>query len=396
MLILPTLALAQSPAWVPMPLLPPEAAKAGISPGGEGGQWPRDIVISQSDPKFLLLGIDVGGLYRTLDGGAHWEQASVGWNARGANAFAIDPRNADHVIGIGGNSMDWGENWGSNVPNGLYLSGNRAASWKHVLAVRDGVGGAVAFDPSSYDSQRRICTVAYYASHRVGLYKTVDGGATWQKVSAATVGKNLDNDTGVFLRILPRSGVVVFGGKGGFWRSANGGKTFEQTVQGDVWGADCVASQPNTVWISGAMGVQVSQDGGKTFKASELSGLDRQGGKPVRTLAVSPADPKRMSAWVMGDNWQWKRYTSHDGGSHWAEWKIEKGLAPLPLNVRQGYAAWHPTDSNRVYGIGGDWVTRSDDGGKTFHWSANGYNGIMLGGMFNFSMHATNFAFLAF
>jgi hypothetical protein len=46
---------------------------------------------------------------------------------------------------------------------------------------------------------------------------------------------------------------------------------------------------------------------------------------------------------------------------------------------------WHPTDESTLYGIGGDWITRSTDAGKTLAWYANGYNGIMLGGMFNFS-----------
>lgn len=385
-----------TPKWIPMPLLSPEAAKAGIAPGGEGAQWPRDIVISHSDPNFLLLAIDVGGLYRSSNGGKLWQQATVGWNARGANAFAIDPKNADHVIGIGGNSIDWSADWGGTPPHGLYHSNNRAASWKHVLSVHAGLGGSVAFDPASYDSARKICTVAYYASHTVGLYKTTDGGEAWSKVSAYPVNRNLDKDTDVFLRVHPMQGIVYLGGKDGFWRSENGGTTFKKMQDGEVWGMDTVAKQPDIVYITGSMGVQVSRDAGRTFAAVAANGLDRQGNKPVRTISVSPADPKRMSAWIQGDNWQWKRYSSHDGGINWQEWKIEKGFAPLPQNVRQGYAAWHPIDPNRVYAIGGDWVTRSDDGGRTFRWDSNGYNGIMLGGMFNFSKHTPNTVFLAF
>ncbi|HSV72128.1 MAG TPA: hypothetical protein VLH79_00005, partial [Chthonomonadales bacterium] len=53
--------------WVPMPLLTREARAAGVHPGGEGAQWPRGpVAVSPADPRFLLLPIDVGGLYRSL------------------------------------------------------------------------------------------------------------------------------------------------------------------------------------------------------------------------------------------------------------------------------------------------------------------------------------------
>ena len=71
---------AFAPHWIKMPILTPEAKRAGIFPGGEGSQWPRGpVAMSPADPNFLLLPIDVGGLYRSLDGGAHWEVCMVGW-----------------------------------------------------------------------------------------------------------------------------------------------------------------------------------------------------------------------------------------------------------------------------------------------------------------------------
>jgi hypothetical protein len=68
----------------------------------------------------------------------------------------------------------------------------------------------------------------------------------------------------------------------------------------------------------------------------------------------------------------------------------------MPNNVRNGFNAWHPKDPNIMYGLGGDIVTRSTDGGKTLRWYNNGYNGVMMGGMMNFSAHAPKTVFLAF
>jgi photosystem II stability/assembly factor-like uncharacterized protein len=376
-----------------MPLLPPAAAKAGVFPGGEGGQWPRGLVISQSDPNFLLLAIDVGGLYRTLDGGKFWQQASVGWNARGANGFAIDPKNPNHVIGLAGNSMDWNAGWGKS-PMGVYLSTDKAASWKQVHPLLEKDGNAVAFDPTSYDPATKTCRVAYVSSPKAGLLRSADGGATWTKVSDQPLSMVQDEWSGPRLVVHPKTGAVYLGGKTGLFASADGGKTFSKARDGSVWGLSILPNAPFRLYVSGDDGIFASADG-KTFNALPTNGIERQG-KPIRLITVSPADPRRMACWVQGDNWKWARYTTRDGGANWAEIRFDNANATLPNNVRQGYFAWSPTDANVVYNIGGDWVTRSTDGGQTFHWWANGYNGIMLGGKFNFSAHDPDAVFLAF
>lgn len=156
---------AQSINWQPMPLVSAESLKMpGVTIGGEGGQWPRRAPqISASDPNFLLLPIDVGGIYRSTDGGKLWRQSSAGWNARGANDFAFDPKNASRVIGVGGNDDAWNPSWGQS-PNGLYISTDKALSWKQTLAVPDGRAGRVVIDSASFDKAKGYCMTAYYSS----------------------------------------------------------------------------------------------------------------------------------------------------------------------------------------------------------------------------------------
>ncbi|MBC8101392.1 MAG: hypothetical protein H7Z41_02230, partial [Cytophagales bacterium] len=395
-------AQSKSPApaaarWRKMPLLSPEAKKAGISPGGEGGQWPRGgVAVGPADPDFLLLPIDVGGLYRSLDGGRNWEMALVGWNARGANGFAMDPRNPNRVLGIAGNSLNWKAEWGQ-TPHGVYLSTNKAASWKQTLSSPDGMGGAVAYEPVSFDAARGYCAVAYYASHTQGLFRTSDGGATWQKVSDQPIGMEPEPNAKVTLACHPaRRGTVYLGGKTGLFKSEDAGTTFRKVRGGEVRGLAVVPSLPDDVFVSGSEGILRSTDAGQTFAPLAAAGLDRLDGKPVRDLAVSPADPNRIGCWVSGDKWKWTRYVSHDGGSTFQTVTTNSQNAILPQNSRQGYITWHPSEPKVSWNLGGDWVTKSTDGGRTFLWSANGYNGVMLGGMFSFSAHAPGVVFLAF
>lgn len=386
---------AQTPApaqWVKIPLLSPDAQKMGVFPGGEGGQVVRDLQVSQSDPTFLMLGIDVGGLFRTRDGGAHWETATVGWNARGANAFAIDPRNPDHVLGVGGNSSDWDKNWGRNFPNGLYLSTNRAASWRHLLPRWEGTGGAVAWEPASFDKKLGACQTAYFLPRDGGLWKTSDGGKTWAEINKEA--------KAAFMRPHPtRAGVLYLGGPNGAERSDDGGLHFTPVTKEPVFGLDVSPAAPESVWMSGKTGVLVSRDGGKTafvpVGSAGQAGLDLKN-KPVQNVRVSSLDTGLLACWIQGDNYQWIRYTSRDGGASWATVQFDNHLATLPYNVRDGLFAFHPTNKQVMWGLGGDWVTQSVDGGKTFGWKNNGNNGIMVGGSFNFNPRTPQTVFLAF
>ena len=400
----------EKPRWQKMPILPPSAARAGVFPGGEGSQWPRyNIAVARTDPDFLLMPIDVGGLLRSLDGGKNWSQTMNGWNARGANDFAIDPRNAAHVLGVAGNSMDWGAGWGAS-PHGVYLSSDKAASWQQVLSVTDGFLTHIAFDPSSYDANQKICRVAYFASYSSGLQRTDDGGKTWRAVSRLPIENRLDKDNGALIAVHPTRGTLYLGGKNGFFRSDDGGKTFQNVLEGEIWGLSVCEKTPDEVWISGAPGLLHSSDGGHTFAPLLAQGVDRNGDKPIRNVNVSPANPQQMLCWVAGDNWAWIRYLSRDGGRTFAPIKVLEGtaqraggdngvaggLAALPFNVRNGWFGWHPTNPNIVWGIGGDWATKSLDGGQTFEWSNNGNNGIMVGASLNFSSTAPDVVMLGF
>jgi hypothetical protein len=366
----------QSQQWEALPIVTKATLEAGFK-GGEGGQVIRSLAISSSDPNFLMMGTDVGGLYRSLNGGQRWEPCNVGWNARGANAFAIDPRNPNRVLGAGGNSIDW--KVGDIGVNGLYLSTDKASSWKHVLPMPEAHGGSIAFDAASFDAARGFCTVAYFASPKSGIWKTLDGGTNWKQTSA-----QLSNSQ---IEVHPTKSVVYVASSGesdaGFYRSTDGGANFSRVSEQAVWGVDAIKGSPDTVYISGDGGVFKSSDVGLTFSpAGRNSGLPAD--KPARNVQVSPANPRNMVCYT--DTWaKTTRHYSNDGGDSWAEVKFDNTLATLPYNRRDGVWVWHPTDASTLFGIGGDWITRSTDAGKTLAWYANGYNGIMLGGMFNFS-----------
>ena len=175
-------------AWEPIPLVTAEAREAGVRIGGEGAQAARSLAIDAQEGDFLLYGIDVGGIFRSVNGGESWEPANVGFPARGASAVAIDPRNARRALAVGMNTTTYAR-------HGLYLTEDQAASWRSVMAVRTAASWdprlQIAYDAQSFDPQAGFTRDVYWSrpTHdepggREGyvdpaICKSTDGGATW-------------------------------------------------------------------------------------------------------------------------------------------------------------------------------------------------------------------------
>ena len=100
--------------------------KQGVTTGGEGCQWPIGMAISK-DGKLVLYGTDVGGIYRSEDGGKNWEQSNVGLQSRGAGAFSIDPKNPSYVVAVGINGSPFNT-------NGLYISEDGGKSFQVITS----------------------------------------------------------------------------------------------------------------------------------------------------------------------------------------------------------------------------------------------------------------------
>lgn len=371
--------------WQPVALVSKTAKLAGHS-GGEGGQWPRALVCDASG-KFVLFGTDVGGLFRSLDGGSRWEPCNVGYTPRGTSGLAIDPHDSRRVLSIGANSAP-------SDFHGVWLSTDGASSWRQVFPVTlcgtSDNRGQLAFDPATFDAKRQLSRVIYWSriaddklasndKPHPALYKSLDGGATWAEIpNTAQIG-------GSEIRVHPTHHVVYAANKNGAWRSADGGKSWTKTLDGDVTGIDVSPAAPPRVWATKADGVYLSRDEAKTW--AKLAGSEKivQSGTTLRNVKVCPSNPQKLVLWREGANYQWPRFASSDGGATWTEAKKDATLAFLPDNARQGLFVWHPKNANIVWSVGGDWPTKSADGGKTYAWSGDGDNGLLIGGAFQFN-----------
>jgi hypothetical protein len=389
---------ADDPGWARVPIRTAALAQLGL--GGEGCQVVRTLGTSRANPSLMLLGADVGGVYRSLSGGAEWHPAMVGWHSRGAAGFAFDDASPGHVLGLGGNSQS------NSGANGLHVSFDGAASWSFVHPVADAHscmdGSPLAFDPLSIrrggateEADAAAMTMTAYYSGSEGLWRSVDAGKTWTLVNP-------------FLS----TACLVVDQAGRLFASSNDDQSFGFYSCGthyDGSTGNCTRLRPEyttgldlagdgqTLFISNWAGVMVSHDHGSSFRLLAGRGLPNAGTTPIHHVAVSPVNASYIFAWwAIGPYYNTTHAVSHDAGDSFHTVAFDNTRAFMPFNGRDGKPVWHPTDPSVVWNVGGDWVTKSNDAGRTFAWNSNGYAVVMTGGGFDFSVHAPDVLFLAF
>jgi len=341
-------------------------------PPGTLAGVPIDIEIDPRDPYCLFVNNYAGGNYFSKDGGETWADASSGYSGAPVHGgFAIDTQNPDRVycgvfgglfrsddggttwqglgyeparygypVAVAASPWDWSvvlqSPWDMGV---LARSADGGLTWTRSNPLGSGLrvlGGGVqyldiAFAPSDPEivyaaAGDRGCESRLYIQQGQcitslgGVYRSEDGGVTWERASGITMRKSV-----AALAVHPKEPMTVLAGVlgGGLYATSDGGETWvERSIDlisvRDI--AICPAA-PAVVYAAGYGshgGVFRSEDGGISWDWAS-AGLDPE--LPTLAIEVDPVDP--MTVWAAGGTRRGVA-VSLDGGRSWHE--IDGGL----------------------------------------------------------------------
>ncbi len=269
------------------------------------------IAVAPSDPKVIYVGsgeglqrpdLSVGdGLYKSIDAGRTWQHLGLR-EARQIGAVIVDPGDANRVF-----VAALGHPYGPNEERGVFRSTDGGRTWQKVLYKDENTGAIdVAFDPANAQIVYAVLWAARqgpweydnaYVGTTSGLFKSTDGGATWQPLTRGlpTAGDGLGRiGIGVAPSDPGRIYAWVTARASGLYRSDDAGATWTRmNTETRVWGrGDDFANvrvdpkNPDTVYAANTSTYR-STDGGRTFSA--IKGAP--GGDDYHTIWINPNNP---------------------------------------------------------------------------------------------------------
>jgi len=288
-----------------------------------------------SQPNVFYIGQVNGGVWKSDDYGRTWTPIFDHESTQSIGAIAVAPSNPDTIYVASGEGLHRPD---LSIGNGIYKSTDAGKTWTH-LGLRDGFQiPALAIDPR--DPNRVFAAVLghpYGPSEERGLFRSTDGGQTWQKVI------NKDENTGASdVEIDPSN---------------------PDTIYASMWEAREGPWEDGNLFNGNGGGLFKSSDGGTTWHPL-TNGLPKD--LSQINVAIAPVDSRRLYATIAMSSGKLAFYRSDDAGDSWAQATDD----PRPSGrIGGGDLAVPKVDSKNadiVYCV--STVTmRSTDGGKT--WS---------------------------
>ena len=195
-----------------------------------------------SKPSTFYMGATGGGVWRTKDYGNSWNNISDGFfETPSIGAIRVAQNDANIIyVGTGTDGLR------SNIISGkgMYKSVDEGSTWKHIGLKDVGQIGAVEIDPQNNNTVF-VAAIgqAFNANKERGIYRTKDGGLSWKQVL------HVSDTTGFSdLELMPTNSNIIYaaawraerkpwtiisGGKeNGIWKSVDGGETWNRRSEG--------------------------------------------------------------------------------------------------------------------------------------------------------------------
>jgi len=359
-----------------------------------------DIEGSEKDPMIIYVGFATGGLWKSHDGGSHWESMFDNMANESIGAIGIAPSDPNIVyVGTG----EANNRQSASIGDGMWGTTDGGKTWKHLGLDHTQSIGRIAVDPTNPN----IVYVAvvghlFGPNEERGLYKTTDGGKTWKKA------KYIDADTGFNdVAVDPQNPKIVYatsymrrrtwwgfnggGANSALWKSTDSGENWTK-LEGAGWpkpkdgiygriAISIFRAKPSIIYAQVEAGASAGTGGGTTAEggpsrggrgaaanesaAAEAAGGAGSRGAPAEAggrgagggggggrrggLPSGPPDPNKSGV-----------FRSEDGGKTWTFMSNQDQRPMYFSQIRVD-----PVNDKKIF-VGGNPAEMSLDGGKTW------------------------------
>jgi photosystem II stability/assembly factor-like uncharacterized protein len=296
-----------------------------------------DLAVCEAQPNVIYVGsgeglplrpdLSVGdGVYKSTDGGKTWRNVGLR-DGQQIGRIIVDPKDPNRVF-----AAVCGHPFGSNKERGVYRTLDGGATWQQVLYKDENTGAIqVEFDPNNpqivyadlFEVRHGPWENGSWQGPGSGLYKSIDGGATWRQLTKGlpTFEQGLGR---IGIGIAPSNSNVIYATvdanpqMGGVYRSDDAGESWRKlSGDGRLWGrgsdfAEIKAHPKNAeiVFVANIASYK-STDGGKTWVGFKGA----PGGDDYHRLWINPQQPDVMIfATDQGAT------ITVNGGATWSSW----------------------------------------------------------------------------
>ena len=231
---------ATLPAQTPATALTDGLRARTIGPAAMSGRF-VDLAVYEAQPHVFYAASSTGGLWKTTNNGTTFTPLFGDAGTHSIGAIALHQRDTAIVwLGTGERANRQSSSWG----DGVYLSRDGGKSWRNVGLRESAHIGKIVLHPANTQLAYVAAMGQLWAPNEErGLYRTRDGGTTWQRVL------NVDANTGVVdIAMDPTDPNIMyaasyqrrrtpFGFNGGgpgsaLWKSTDGGDTWRKLTRG--------------------------------------------------------------------------------------------------------------------------------------------------------------------
>jgi photosystem II stability/assembly factor-like uncharacterized protein len=303
-----------------------------------GGGRITSLAVHPSNPQTIYAGAAAGGVFKSINGGTSWSPMFDSTLSLSIGDVAIAPSNPQ-IVYVGTGEANGGGGSTNYDGVGVYKSQNGGTSWQHLGPTGIGSIGKVVIDPKN---SNRVFVASmgylYASSSKRGVYRTLNGGSTWEKVLYLT-----DSTGCIDMAIHPTNPDTVYAA---MW------ERIRRPNLRDYGGSTC--------------GIFRSVNGGQTW-------VKMQTGLPTTNIgrigiSISPKNPSVLYAIYADESGEYKGvYRSNNNGETWITLDPAVNLQYLYT----GFGWWFgkiyadPTNENIAYVLGVE-SYRTLDAGKTW------------------------------